>query len=248
MTLKFVSTSTSSQINKGFPTMRSLKKDESIAFTFLCQQKEFVKNGDFPNDPVFVEMESCYDETTKSYFKFSDSVDPALKAKILKIKSVKLSKKTLAVILEYKIGPKKEIVNINDLFIIRMGSDKLKTLMDIEENERISNPNFSLFDVDYSVRCDDETYQKWAITPRKDKAFSKMDEDAKKDLITRAHAMINDIFPKIGGKVLDDEELMEKFGLESEDDADINPMQQSANGGEFANLKAPAKNPFGGNN
>lgn len=244
--LKFVSSATSSQTKSGnFPTLPKLKKNDSIQISFLTQTKDFDPNSIFGNDPTRVEYISYYDEISKSSFRIATSVSEATKNIVLAKNSVKESKKTAAIVVMYDVNSAKQITGIEGVYILQMASDKMKAFAEIESTERMDTPSFSLFDVDYYIKCEDDKYQKWSIIARKIKAFTKFDASIQKECNEKARELIKNYFHKLGGKELDEADLIEKFALDISDDdvVSINPMAKSSEEDEFSHLKQ-AKSPF----
>ena len=245
---KIVTTETSSMTKKGFKTFPKLRMDDITVITFIGQIKDIDSSlTDIQNDPYMEEIEYYYDDTSRSYFKIGENVSAEIKARVKAKSGVKLQKKTLAVALEYEMDPKtKQIKNVKDCFILSLGADKMKAFKEIKDNERLDNPSWSLYDVDYTIKCTDEQFQKWLITPRKAKAFSTIEDQAmKKEILDEALRMIDEDFLSINGKVLDDAALIEKFCLDIDSEEEVNPMASGSEGEEFSSIKKSTGNsPF----
>ena len=239
MAIKFVSSQTSSLAKKDNLYFPKLGKGETAQITFLTKIKDFDPKNIFGEDPARMDYVSFYDDVSKSGFRISESVSETIRNQVLSKKSIKETKRTAAVFLIYKTDDNKKIVGFQDLYILQMGSDKMKTFSEIEETERMDNPKFSLHDIDYMVKCEDPQYNKWIITAKKTKAFDNFPEDVRKELYEKARVIVREQFPRLGGKELDEAELIEKFALDiGEDDSmDVNPMAQSSED-DFSHLKS----------
>lgn len=236
-----VTTETSSMARKGFKTFPKLASNETVCFTFLGQIKDFDTSIQGQNEPYMEEISYYFDETSRSYFKFASSVSDEIMNAVKAKPSVKESKKTLAVVFKYQIDNKKAITGMDGCFIISLGSDKMKALKEIKDTKVLDNEKWSLHDVDFIATCTDDKFQKWTINPRETKKFNVLEDSDKQEYVSEAIRMINEDFPNINGRQLDDAALIEKFALDMQDDEDqVNPMAAS----EFSGIKKTASNPF----
>lgn len=243
--LKFVSSQTSTLAKKDNMYFPKLGKGETSQITFLGKIEDFDPKNPFGKDPARMDYTSFYDDVSKSGFRIAESVSEEVRNAVLSKKSIKETKRTAAVVLMYTTDGSKNITGFQDLYVLQMGSDKMKTFAEIEETERMDNAKFSLHDIDYLVKCDDPQYNKWLITAKKTKAFNKFPEDVQKELYEKAKTMIREQFPRLGGKELDEAELIEKFGLDIEDDSvGINPMASQSSDDDFSHLASSKPSPF----
>lgn len=248
MTLNFVSTSTSSVVKKEFNNFPKLKKDEKRVVTFINQTKEFDPKSEYANDPLMAEVEYYYYAVPGekgSYFTFSDSVSSDIKSKILAKESVKKNVRVLANLLVYTTDSTGKVNNIDGLYIVQLGKQKVSTFDEIVRNARFENPTASLYDFDFSIKCEDEQYQNWTIASRGAKTFFKMDQEVQNEYLQQGKLFIENSWNKLY-RALDDDALIEKFDLYLSTPATKqNAMAQAASEtSEFAGIKKPSSNPF----
>lgn len=187
-------------IDIGVVKKMKMKEGEEMRATFLI----FNDNADSPA-PSFLISETIYDDVTKTTF-----CAPRDK-KILKDVCQKLgkspNKRFGCVLLQYTVDDDGDLVGDGyKLHAWVFGRDKFPDLKEIQKE-------WGLINSDIKIVCKEEEFQKYNISPCRDRWFDSFDSEMQESIYEEAMDMYTNTLPNMMGKVMEDEEILNHLGM-----------------------------------